>query len=30
LRQKVKSFKPKDNSCGVDCGCGTKEKKKAV
>ena len=26
LRQKVKSFKPKDNSCGADCGCESKAK----
>ncbi len=25
LRQKVKSFKPKDNSCGADCGCEGKK-----
>ncbi|MEP6902028.1 MAG: FeoB-associated Cys-rich membrane protein [Actinomycetota bacterium] len=30
LRQKVKSFKPKDASCGADCGCGAKEKNEAV
>jgi len=23
LRRKVRAFKPKDASCGADCGCGT-------
>jgi hypothetical protein len=23
---KIKSFKPKDNSCGADCGCESKVK----
>ncbi len=26
LRHKVKSFKPKDASCGADCGCESKSK----
>jgi hypothetical protein len=26
LRQKIKAFKPKDNSCGADCGCESKTK----
>jgi len=26
LRQKVRSFKPKDNSCGAGCGCDNKLK----
>ena len=21
LRHKIKAFRPKDNSCGADCGC---------
>ena len=25
LRHKMKSFKPKDNSCGADCGCESKK-----
>lgn len=29
LRHKVKAFKPKDNSCGADCGCESKTKIKA-
>jgi hypothetical protein len=25
LRQKVAAFKPKDGSCGSDCGCDSKK-----
>jgi hypothetical protein len=30
LRHKIKAFKPKDNSCGTDCGCESKAKVKNI
>lgn len=30
LRHKVRSFKPKNASCGSDCGCDSKAKNKTV
>jgi hypothetical protein len=30
LRHKIKAFKPKDNSCGADCGCDSKTKVKIL
>ena len=26
VRHKIKAFKPKNNSCGTDCGCESKSK----
>jgi hypothetical protein len=28
VRHKISAFKPKDNSCGADCGCESKSKVK--
>jgi hypothetical protein len=28
LRHKIKAFKPRDNSCGADCGCESNPKGK--
>jgi len=28
LRHKIKAFKPKNNSCGSDCGCESRAKVK--
>lgn len=26
LRRKIKAFRPKNDSCGVDCGCSAEKK----
>jgi hypothetical protein len=30
VRHKIKAFRPKNDSCGADCGCAAKEKNKAA